>query len=126
MQLDYGIVITVDYMTSNLIFNIEREVALLLVDKLKHFDISLERASLIAKFILMHLPENTPDANVLKILPTFDDEFTELASIVHKHLIDYEQKHQQLTVESLTDLIKEQQLDQAKTLVTKYFDKKLS
>jgi len=44
--------------TSSLLFQVEQEIAKLLLVKLEKFDITFERASQIAKFILSHLPEN--------------------------------------------------------------------
>jgi len=42
----------------NLLFQVEQEIAKLLLIKLEKFDITFDRASQIAKFILSHLPEN--------------------------------------------------------------------
>lgn len=73
-----------DEQRKTLLFKLEQDIAKLLLDKLEHFEISFERASQIAKFILSHLPENLTDDQVRKILPSLDDEFVELVGIVHK------------------------------------------
>ena len=58
-----------------LLFQLEQDIANLLLDKLEDFELSFERASKIAKFVLSHLPENLTDAQVMEILPSLDDEF---------------------------------------------------
>ena len=68
--------------TNKLLFQLEQEVAQLLLTYLEKFNITFERASQIAAFILAHLPENMTDEQVMKILPSLDDEFIELAGIV--------------------------------------------
>lgn len=81
--------------TDSLLFKVEQEVARLLLVKLEKFNITFERASQIAKFILAHLPETMTDEQVMKILPSLDDDFIELAEIVHKHIFDYEEKYKE-------------------------------
>ena len=85
----------------SLLFEIEQEIAKLLLNKLGDYEISLERASLIAKFILARLPENLNESQIRQIIPSLDDEFTELAGIVHKHLTEYEQKYKEEEIKNV-------------------------
>ncbi|MDO9028200.1 MAG: hypothetical protein Q7U68_04995, partial [Candidatus Roizmanbacteria bacterium] len=87
-------------------FQLEQGVAKLLLTRLEHFDITLERASQIAKFSLAHLPENLTDEQVMKIIPSLDDEFIELAEIVYKHMSNYEEKYKNEAIKNVQDLIK--------------------
>lgn len=113
--------------TSNrntLLFKLEQDIAKLLLTKLEHFEITFERASQIAKFILSHLPEDLTDEQVIQILPTLDDEFIELASIVHKHMVEYEEKYKEKITQGIEDLIRHKHFDEASRLAKEYFSKK--
>jgi hypothetical protein len=111
--------------TNNLLFQVEQEIAKLLLTKLEHFEITFERAAQIAKFILAHLSENLTDAQIMQIIPSLDDEFTELAGVVHKHLLDYEEKHKEDVIKNAQDLVKHQDFQQASGLISDYFSRKL-
>ena len=107
-----------------LLFQLEQEIANLLLDKLEDFELSFERASKIAKFVLSHLPENLTDEQVMGILPSLDDQFFELAGIVHKHLSGYEDKYKDEVTEKVEDLIKHKHFEEASQLVSDYFKRK--
>jgi len=85
----------------NLLFQVEQEIAKLLLIKLEKFDITFDRASQIAKFILSHLPENLTDEQVMKIIPSLDDQFFELSELVHKHMLGYEEKYKEDTIKNM-------------------------
>jgi len=110
--------------TNSLLFQVEQEVAKLLLVKLEKFNITLERASQIAKFILSHLPEDLTDEQVLKIIPSLDDQFYELSEIVHKHMLDYEEKYKNETVKNMQEMIKHSHFQEASNLAFKYFELK--
>ena len=110
---------------NSLLFQLEQEIAKLLLTKLEHFEISFERASQIAKFILAHLPDNLSNEQVAQIIPSLDDEFTELAGIVHKHMLNYEEKYKDDVVKNVQDLIKHQHFQQASSQISDYFNRKL-
>lgn len=107
------------------LFELEKEIAKLLLTKLEHFEISFERASQIAKFILAHLPDNLTDEQVVRIIPSLDDEFTELAGIVHKHMLDYEEKYKENVLKDVRDMIKHQHFQQASSQIYDYFNRKI-
>ncbi|OGG16029.1 hypothetical protein A3D78_01330 [Candidatus Gottesmanbacteria bacterium RIFCSPHIGHO2_02_FULL_39_14] len=111
---------------TGLIFKLERDVAKFLIDKLEHYNLSLEKASLIAKFILSHLPENLTDEQIIQILPTLDDSFVELAGVVHKYISEFEKIHKHEISLKIEDLIKHNHFDEANRLAEEYFQKKLT
>jgi len=107
-----------------LLSKVERDIADLIIDKLEHEEITLERASLIAQFVLAHLPENLTDEQVIHILPSLDDEFIELASVVHKYMSAYEMEHSTILASQMTDLIKHDHFEEASTKAGEYFKQK--
>lgn len=109
-----------------LLFQVEKEIAQLILTKLEHFEITLERASQIAKFILAYLPENTTDEQVEQIIPSLDDEFTELAGVVHKHLSNYEEKYKNDAIKNVQELIKHKHFEQASSQVNDFINRKLN
>jgi hypothetical protein len=111
--------------TNTLLFQVEQEIAKLLLFKLEKFNITFERASQIAKFILKHLPENMTDEQVMKIIPSLDDRFFELSEIVHKHMLDYEEKHKDEAIKNMQDMIKHKHFQEASNLAFKYFEQKV-
>lgn len=111
-------------MRKKIIYQLEKDIASFLLDKLEHFNLTFERAARIAKFVLYHLPENLNDEQVLQILPSLDNEFTELAGIVYKNMLDYEEKHKDKVIEKVEDLIKNRHFVEANMLSSDYFKKK--
>lgn len=109
-----------------LLFQLEQDLANLILTKLEHLDITFERASQIAKFILIQLPENLTDEEVLKIIPTLDDEFTELAEIVYKYMTSYEEKYQDAVTKKAEELIKHKHFEEANNLIQKYYNEKFT
>ena len=107
------------------LFQLEQGIAKLLLAKLEHFEISLERASQIAKFILAHLPGNLTDEQLAQIIPSLDDEFAELAGIVHKHMLEYEEKHKDEVAKNVQDLVKHQHFQAASSQASDYLNRKL-
>lgn len=106
------------------ITQLEQEIATLLLDKLEHLEITPERAAAIARFTLSHLPENLEEEKLAQIIPSLDDEYYELASIVHKHMLENEQK-KEIIVNDVQALIKAGKLDDASEQMKAYFAKTL-
>lgn len=111
--------------TGSLLVQIEREIAKLLLTELRHFEITFERAAQIAKFVTSSLPENLSDAQVATIIPSLDDEFVELAGIVHKYLLKDEESRKLEVVNKVQDLVRHQDYLQANKLMSEYFSRKL-
>ena len=110
---------------SPLLLEVEKEIAQLLLEKLEHFDISLERASQIARFVLNTLPADLTDNQVRQIIPSLDDEFFELSEIVYKHMKDYEEEYKPFVLSEVRELIKHHHFEEANQLMKKYFNKTL-
>jgi len=106
-------------------FQVEQEIANFLLDRLEEQKITIEHAVQIAKFVVKTIPQQMTDQQMLEIIPKLDDEFTELASIVYKHLQAYELKYKPQVVNYVQKLIKEGKLDEASALMEQYFQKKL-
>lgn len=108
-----------------LLAELQKDIASLLVEKLSREEITLKRASQISQFILEHLPEGMTDEQIYQILPTLDDEFVELASVVHKHLVAWEEKHGPQAIQEVSALIKDSHFDAASKKAHDYFQKKI-
>jgi hypothetical protein len=109
-----------------LIKNIEKDIATLLLDKLEASGMTLERASTIAKFVLIHLPENLTDDQLKQLLPSLDDEFIEIAGVVHKYIGKFERDEEKLLAQDVQSLIKNGKLDEASIKLQAYFKKKVT
>ncbi len=70
----------------NLRVEFEQEIAELLLSKLSDYEISLDRASQIAKFILEKIPSNISNDDLRKILPQLDQDFVEISRTVLKYM----------------------------------------
>lgn len=77
----------------------EKEIADLLLIRLRHRMIHVERAREIARFVLETIPEEVTDEQMDVLIPQLDERFTELAEVVHDYLQskDNQQKVQALT-----------------------------
>lgn len=110
---------------TGLLEEVEREIAELLLDKLEHQGLTLERASQIAKFVLQTLPENLSEGQVKELIPKLDDQFFELADVVYKHMKEYEDKYKESVLQEVNELMKHEYFDQANKLMKEYFNKTL-
>lgn len=108
-------------MTSQKLFKLEQEIANLVLDKLEHLEITPERASQIAKFVITSLPENLTDDQIEKVIPNLDEKFWELAEIVHKHFQAYEDASKDKVVTEAEKLIHQGRVNDASQLMKKYF-----
>jgi len=110
---------------NTLLFKLEQDIAYLLLSKLEHLEISFERASQLARFVLAHLPENITDQLLIQILPKLDDEFFELATVVYKRLNEYEKEYKDNIIKETHDLIKHKHFEEVSKLTADYFSRKL-
>ena len=106
-------------------FEVEQEIANFLIDGLEDQEITPEQAIQIAKFVIKVIPEKMTDQQMLAIIPKLDDEFVELASIVYKHLDDYERKNKAQVTAQVETLMRQGKLNEASQLMEQYFQKKL-
>lgn len=110
---------------NSLSFKLEQDTATLLLDKLEHLEFTFERASQIAKFILAHVPDNITDKQVMELLPSLDDEFFELATVVYKRLDEYEKEYKEKVIDETQYLIKHKHFKEASELTSNFFARKL-
>ena len=110
-------------MKSELLFELEKEIAGLLLEKLEKMEITPERASRISKFVLSFLPENLTDEQVKNLIPKLDDQFFELSGIVLNHTKDYE-KDKGEAVKEIEGLLKQGEINEAQKLMTNYLQTK--
>lgn len=106
-------------------FQVEQEIANLLIDKLEDQEITPEHASQIAKIVVSSIPTQMTDQQMMDVIPTLDDKFTELASIVYKHLKDYEEKFKPQVEATVNELVKQGEFQKASELMQQYFQNKL-
>lgn len=111
-------------MTSQKLFQLEQQIATLLLNKLEYIQITPERASQIAKFTLEHLPANLTDEQVSKILPSLDDQYYELAEVVHSYLKAYEEANRDKVATEAQTLIHQGKIQEASKLMENYFSQK--
>lgn len=105
-------------------FQIEQEIATLLVNKLESQQITPIRASQVARFVLQTIPLQITDEQMMAIIPTLDDEFFELATVVSNHIREYEAKYKPLVELEVRELIKQGHFPEASSLMNQYFQKK--
>lgn len=110
-------------MGNSLLFDLERDIARLLLDRLKHLNISVERSAQIARFILLSLPNGITEQDVRKKLPMLDDKFNEIAGIISKYLEQEEKKSKTYTIETVHTLLENGKLEEASQLLHSYFNK---
>lgn len=112
-------------MISHKLFSLERDIAEFLLNKLEHKEMTLGKAAEISRFVIKNLPDNLTDEQIDKILPSLDDRFIELTSLVHIHLLEYEEKNRQKLITVTEELIHQNKLEKANNLMKNYFNKKL-
>lgn len=107
----------------SLLKNLEKDVSELLLKKLEHLDISPQRASQIAKFVLTKLPENLTDEQTMQIIPSLDDEFYELSEVVNKYIVEYENETKPNVSNEVNKLAREGHFEEAEKLMQGYLAK---
>lgn len=100
-------------MSTKLWFQVEQEIAKLLLNKLEHEQITPEKAIAIAQFVVKSIPRQMTDKEMLAIIPHLDDQFIELSVIVHKHMPEIDETKNR------------QRLDTARSELHKYLRGKL-
>ncbi len=110
-------------MNNSLLFSLEKDIAHLLLNKLRHLNLSKDRAAQIARFILLSLPSGISDEEVRKKLPILDDEFNEITIIISKYLEQEENDNKIYTVDKVHTLLREGKLEKVSELLHSYFNK---
>ncbi len=94
-------------------FKIEQEIANLLISRLENAQITPERASEIAKFVMESIPDNATDDYMINLIPKLDDRFSELSSVVFDHM------------QETDDSIKNEKLEEVKIKLKQYLQEKI-
>lgn len=92
---------------------VQKRVVEIISTYLEKGDITEERAKQIAQFILQALPEDVSYERLMEIIPTLDDEFSELTVAVVPIMQEYEAKIKAMANQKISNLIKEGKLDEA-------------
>lgn len=106
-------------------FQVEQDIAKLLIEKLEDQEITPEHAAQIARFAVKSISTQVTDQQMLNIIPKLDDEFTELASVVYKHLKKYEDRYKPQVEATVEELVKHGEFQKASDLMQQYFQRKL-
>lgn len=112
-------------MISPKLYQLEKEIATIVLEKLEREEITVVRAAQISKYVLHALPDTLTDEQIEKIIPTLDDKFTELAGIVLNHLKDKENLSTNQTVDEAQKLIHENKLQEAINLMNNHIQQKI-
>jgi thioredoxin-like negative regulator of GroEL len=110
-------------MVNTLLFHLEKDIAKLLIYRMKHLNMSIDRASQIAKFILLSLPEKMTEEELKGKLPLLNDEFDEIAAIITKYIEQEELNNKKYTIDTVHQLLENGKLDHASQLLNSYFSK---
>ena len=112
-------------MVSSKLYLLEKDIATFLLDKLENKNMTIERAAEISRYVIKSLPDNLTDKQIDNILPGLDDKFVELTSLVHIHLLEYEEKNRQNLITEAEKLMHQKKINEANNLMKDYFNKKL-
>ncbi len=112
-------------MASEKLNQLELDIAKFLLEKLEHLEMTPERVSEIAQYVLKSLPNDLTDDKIDKIIPSLDDKFLELAEIVHQHLKERDEMNSNDIAGEAALMIKQGKIDEANELMKNYFIQKL-
>lgn len=86
---------------------LQQDIVAVITKKLEAGAMTEERAKAIAKMTLEKLPESISYEELMKIVPTLDDEFEELRSAIFPIVSDYQKKVAAKVQAQVTSLLKE-------------------
>lgn len=96
---------------------IEKDILLIIEEKLVNGQMDADRASTIARMILEKLHPPLSLDQIYAIVPTLDDEFHELAKAVLPIQREHEEKVREVVAKHAEVLIKEGRFDEAKAIL---------
>lgn len=105
---------------------IERDILNIIKEKLQTGEMDAERASKIAQLVLKTLHPGISLEEIYRVVPTLDDQFSELTAIVLPILQEYEEKVEKTVREKVESLIKQGHFTEASNLVQKLTQKDIS
>lgn len=98
---------------------IEKEILEIIEKKLIAGEMGANRAKGIARLVLDTLHPGMSLEEIYKVVPTLDDHFSELASVVLPVASEYNEKIKQLVVGHVEKLLKERKITEANVLLEK-------
>ena len=104
---------------------VEKQILVLIKEKLEKGEMKADRAKDIAKMVLEKLPSGIDLKDFYKIVPTLDDHFYELASIVLPVVKEYEEKVEKAVINSIEKMVKAGNFQQVSELIKKTIKKDL-
>ena len=94
---------------------------------LENGTITEDRAKMIANAVLSKLKDDISYEELIRIIPTLDDEFTELSAAIVPIMVEYEEKIKGVVNEKISALLKKEKFNEALRLAQKAieFEKEL-
>lgn len=111
--------------TEEYIKKIEQEILDIIEQKLKARQMNAERAREIARYVLQALHPRMDINQIHVVVQNFDDHFPELIPIVIKVSNDYEEKVKKIIGEHAGNLLKQNKITEASTLLNKALNKQV-
>lgn len=104
---------------------IEKEVLEIIEEKLKARQMNAQRAKEIAQYILQTLHPHMNINQIHSVAQSFDDHFPELIPVVVQVAQDYEDKVKKIVAEHVENLLKQNKVDEANTLLKRAINKEV-
>lgn len=107
-------------MISNKLFNLQKDIAVFLLNKLENMEITPERAAKTARYVSNLLKSNLTDEQVILLTPKLKENFPELSEIIQLQYQKEEDKNKSQAIASAEKLIKEGKIDQAQKALNSF------
>lgn len=98
---------------------LEKDILNIIEEKLKKGEMMTDRAQAIARMVLEKLHPPLTLEQIYKIVPTLDDNFSELSSVVIPIIKEHEEKIQIVINDYVLKLIKLGKIDEAEQILDK-------
>lgn len=109
----------------SLVEQFKKNVVSLLLDKLKQFEVTFERAAVIAKFVRTSFTSTLSEDKAREIINTEIKNYPEIGSAFISFIKQYEEQYKDVSIGAVRNLIKTKKTDQANTLLIKYLETKI-
>jgi hypothetical protein len=77
--------------TTQLLFNLKKDLSILLIDKMEKHEVSLERGKELAQTILDRLPDNSSEEQIEQSLTSLKEESHELYEAIQKYSLQFDE-----------------------------------
>lgn len=96
---------------------LENQIVALIKTKLEDEEMTVEKAKQIAKLVLKRLHPGMTYKQLMKVIPTLDDDFTELAGVILPIMLEHDRKLRKIVDEHVAKLVKEGKIEEAESLL---------